>query len=391
MKKATREQTKQHNMRLVLRTIYHSTDISRADIARATRLTRPTVSAIVAELLEQHFVVETGQGPSAGGKPPTLLNIAAQAHALICVDIGSTTFRGAVVNLRGEVLERISFPATTATATAALERVYALIDALVALATAPILGIAVGTPGVVDPREGRILRAVNLEWADLPLKALLEARYARPVYVANDSHMATLAEYTFGGARERTNLILIKVGQGIGAGIVLGGQIFSGDGFGAGEIGHLVVAENGERCTCGNVGCLETTTSTRAILARARRAAHAEPTSRLAAAAEIEWETIVAALEAGDATAEGLVAEAGRRLGVAVASLIASYNIHHVVIAGRITRFGAPLMAAARAEIGQRVLPALASQTELHYTMLGDDLVILGCSAMILKHELGII
>jgi predicted transcriptional regulator len=246
MKKATRQQTKNHNTQLVLRTIYENGDISRADIARATRLTRPTVSAIVTELIDNQFVVETGLGPSAGGKPPTLLDIAQDAYHLLSIDLGSQAFRGAVVNLRGEVVERLSFPTHDRQGEAALQLVYKLIDGLVEISGAPLLGIGIGTPGLVDSRRGVVQRAVNLGWTDLPLRDLVENRYQKPGYLANDSHMAALAEYTFGPPRRSNNLVVIKIGQGIGAGIILNGQLYYGDGFGAGEIGHVVVAEDGQ-------------------------------------------------------------------------------------------------------------------------------------------------
>lgn len=390
MKKATRQQTKNHNTQLILKTIYENGDISRADIARATRLTRPTVSALVTELIDNQFVVETGLGPSAGGKPPTLLNIAQDAYHLLSVDLGSQAFRGAVVNLRGEIVERLSFPTHDRKGEAALQLVYKLIDSLVEVSTVPLLGIGVGTPGLVDSRQGIIQRAVNLGWTDLPLRDLIENRYQKPSYLANDSHMAALAEYAFGQPRDSNNLVVIKIGQGIGAGIILNGQLYYGDGFGAGEIGHVVVAEDGLLCTCGNYGCLETTTSTRSILRQAREIAGSQPTSHLAAAAEVEWQTIVAALEAGDAATHTMVATAGKYLGVAIANLVGSLNIHHVVVSGRVSQLGDVFLDAARTETRRRVLPAMAAATEVAYSTLGSDIVILGSSAMTLKHELGI-
>ncbi|MCA9972221.1 MAG: ROK family transcriptional regulator, partial [Anaerolineales bacterium] len=245
MKKATRQQTKSHNTRLILKTIYEQGNVSRADLARLTRLTRPTVSSIVAELMARGLVAETGQGPSAGGKRPTWLDIVDDAQQLICIDLGSQLFRGAVVNLRGDIVARQSFARDDQTGDEAVALVYRLLDALAADATAPLLGIGVGTPGLVDPQHGVVKQAVNLGWSDLHLGELLQARYDTAVYVANDSHLAALAEYTYGPPRHSQHLILIKVGQGIGAGIVVNGQLLVGDGFGAGEIGHVVVAENG--------------------------------------------------------------------------------------------------------------------------------------------------
>jgi N-acetylglucosamine repressor len=380
MKKATRQQTRNHNTRFVLKTIYEKNGISRADIARVTHLARPTVSTIVQNLIDDHLVVETGLGPSAGGKPPTLLEVETDAYRLLCIDLGSRRFRGALVNLRGEMTSQAQLPALGCTGDEALSLVYELVDQLVAASPAPLLGIGIGTPGLVDPRDGMVRQAVNLAWQRLPLKELLQARYSLPAHVVNDSQAAALGEFTFGAGRDNRNLILIRVGQGIGSGIVLDGQPLYGEGFAAGEIGHVVVAEDGPLCSCGNRGCLETVASTRAFL-RAVTADGSEPA----------WEDYVAAYEAGDEAAREQAVRSGRYLGAAIASLISSLNVHHIVIAGRISQLGEELLQVAHTEARRRALPALVDETVLSYSLLGPDIVIRGAAALVLKHELGVV
>lgn len=391
MQKATRQQTKKHNVSLVMRTIYNNGGISRADIARTTGLTRPTVSRIVAELIDERYVVETGQGPSAGGKRPTLLDVDQENHQLLAIDLGSSEFRGAMVNLRGKILERLTFPTDGQKGNAALELVGDLLRALTKVATAPILGIGIGTPGLTNPDDGVIREAVNLGWFKLHLADLLSQEFDQPIYVANDSHMAALGEYSFGTNWETGNLLVLKIGQGIGSGIILDGRPYYGDGYGAGEIGHVVVEENGQECSCGNVGCLETTTSTRAIIRSAREQAKRYPDSILARASDLTWDTLVSALNAGDPAACHVVHQAGRYLGVAIANLVATLNIHRIVIAGRVYQLGDGFINSALEEARCRTLPSMVADTQVRYTDLGNDIVILGCSAMVLKQELGVI
>lgn len=391
MLKATREQTKTHNTELVLKTIYDQNTISRADIARLTHLTRPTVSTIVSRLIDDQYVMEIGQGPSAGGKRPTLLQVDNDSHQLVCVDLGSAEFNGATVNLRGEIGERVSFAVNGHRQEAALQLVYELIDTLLSKATAPVLGIGIGTPGLVNSVQGVIENAVNLEWSELPIRQLLAAHYQKPIYVVNDSHAAAFAEYTFGEPHDSQNLLVVKVGQGVGAGIVLNGQLYYGDGFGAGEIGHVVVVENGELCTCGNFGCLETVVSRPAIMQKARLLAAQHPTSALGQLAGISWEAVVATYHQGDPVVQGLVLEVGRYLGVALANLVGSLNIHHIVIVGRLAAFGEGLLTAVCQSVSQHALPSMARATHITFSSLQSDTVILGCAAIILKHELGII
>ncbi len=165
--------------------------------------------------------------------------------------------------------------------------------------------------------------------------ALLQARTGLPVYVANDSQATALAEHVFGGPRV-SNLVVVKVGEGIGAGLILGGRLFQGDGFGAGEIGHMTVQPGGDACRCGRRGCLETIASTRAILGRL--AGHG--ISRLPDA--------IAALEAGDPLVRDVVVAAGRQLGVAVAWLIGVLNVERIVLVGSAAEFGEPWLNAVR-------------------------------------------
>ena len=383
MKKATRQQTKQHNYRLVLKTVYDHTDLSRADVARITRLTRTTVSDIVSGLIEQDLLEERGLGESAGGKPPILLSVKNDARQVVCLDLSNHFFRGALVNLRGEISSQISLPVESPMGERALACVYELIDRLTLAATAPIAGIGIGSPGLVDAHGGVIRRAVNLGWIDLPLKSLLEGRYRLPIYIANDSQTAALAEFTFGAGKEASNLVVIKVGQGIGSGIVLQGQLHYGDGFGAGEIGHLKVVEDGAQCSCGNTGCLETVASQRAILQRACEARDG--------AISPSFPEVVQAYRAGDARIRELVCQAGQALGISIANLVGILNIHHIVISGGLQAFGEPLLEAARNELPSRVLSTMAAETKISYSTLGEDNVILGASALVLSREFGLV
>jgi len=370
MKKATQQQTKAHNTRLILKTIYDEGRVSRADVARLTGLTRTTVSDATAELIEAGLIAEVGQGPSAGGKPPTFLSVVDDSRYLIGIDLADSEFRGAGVNLRGAIKHRLSLPIHDRDGEAALSLVYQLVDRLVAAADSPILGIGIGTPGLVDAQQGVVRNAVNLDWHDLPLRDLLVERYRLPVHIANDSQVAGLAECTFGESKDVANLVVIKVGRGTGAGIVLNRQPYYGDGFGAGEIGHVVVEEGGELCRCGHRGCLETVTSSRGVARRALAAARSDPHSSLHRAASSK--------------------EAGRYLGIAVANLVGALNIQRIVIAGGAARFGAALLEPIRLAARQRSLALLADELRIETTRLGPDIVILGAAALLLAQELGL-
>lgn len=394
-KKATRQQTKEHNTRLVLKTIYNQDGISRAEIARATRLTKTTVSNIVADLILEGLVEETGYGSSDGGKPPILLSVLDEARYFIGIDLANSEFRGATVDLRGDIVNRFSLSVSKHDGDAALELVHTLIKKLLAASDKSIRGIGIGTPGLMDPKNGVIRQAVNLDWRDLPLRRLLEERYNLPCYIANDCQAAALGEYTFAHNSRTSNLVVVKVGRGIGSGIVLNGKLYYGDGFGAGEIGHLVVIEDGESCACGNRGCLETVASTQAVVKRARRIALNNPNSLLHQFATtpeaINTETVLQAFNAGDDDLRKIITEAGEYLGMAIANIVGVLNVQHIVIAGSMARFGDILLKPIVKEMRKYSMSFLADETEVAFSSLGQDIVIKGAASLLLANELHLV
>lgn len=394
MKKANSQQTKVHNRLLILRTIYNNVKISRADIARVTSLNRATVSDAVTELMKDGVVAEVGIGSSVAGKPPILLSMVDDARYLIGVDLAESEFRGAVINLRGKIIHRLNLAINGRDGDAALASVYGLLDKLIPLAEGPILGIGIGTPGLINTRQRVVRNAVNLDWHDLPLGDLLDERYKMPVHIANDSQAAALAEFTFGNSKNISNLIVINIGRGTGAGIVLNRQLYYGDSFGAGEFGHVAIVENGERCRCGHYGCLETVTSSQAIVRSARAIAkndlHSKFYRLVASPEEINMDIVSQVFEAGDEATRTLIAEVGRYLGFAAAILVGILNVNRIVIAGRVARFGQALLEPIKQEIKRRSLPGLADETVVEITTLGPDIVILGAAALLLNHELGL-
>ena len=394
MKKANSQQIKAHNRLLILKTIYNNAKISRADIARTTGLNRATVSVAVTELMKDGVVAEVGIGSSVGGKPPILLSMVDNARYLIGVDLAESEFRGAVIDLRGKIIHRLNLAINGRDGDAALASVYGLLDKLIPLAEGPLLGIGIGTPGLINTRQRVVRNAVNLDWHDLPLGDLLDERYKMPVHIANDSQVAALAEFTFGDGKNISNLIVINVGRGTGAGIVLNRQLYYGDGFGAGEFGHVAYVENGERCRCGHYGCLETVASSQGIVRSARAIAKNDPHSKLyrytASLEDINMDIVSQAFEAGDDATRTLIAEVGRYLGFAAANLVGILNVNRIVIAGSVTRFGQALLEPIKQEIQRRSLPGLADETTVEITTLGADIVILGAAALLLNDELGL-
>ncbi len=372
--KATHAQTRAHNAALVLRALYDLGPISRADIARLTGLTRTSVGELVSDLEQEGLAVDVGRGPSTGGKQPTLVALNAGARTVITLDLGERTFTAALANLRGEIAARTSRDLDGRDGEQAIDVVHELIDEVRAAATSPILGIGVGTPGIVD-QAGTIRWAVSLDWQDLPLARILQERHQLPTVVANDSRAAAFATYLFSGDERPANLVVIKVGRGIGAGLVLRDQLFGGDGEAAGEIGHVVVDPDGDACHCGRFGCLETVASAPSIIR------HTGATS---------LEALATAAAAGDVEALGSVRTAGRALGGAIAHLVGALDVRHITLVGTVTGLGEPWLDAVRDEATRRSLAATGRETTIVDGGTGEDVTLLGACALLLTRELGL-
>ncbi len=359
------EHARRHNRALVLQALYRAQGLSRADLAREVGLTRVTISDLVADLIAEDLVVELGLRPdSRPGKPATLLDINRTGFTIVGLDLSNNSaFRGVLTDLDGTVVERAEVPVRGVTGDEAVDAAYALLDDLLARAAAPVIGIGVGSPGLVD-LDGTVVQAPNLDWHDVPLQQLIAERYDLPTQVANDANMAAQGERAFGGAS--ADMMLIRIGRGLGAGLVIGGHLVHGSGFAAGEIGHVVVGtDGGADCACGKAGCLETWLATPRLEANLSQAA--------------------------DATARAAVlTEAGERLGIALGPVVGALNLGEVVLAGPHDLLAGNLLEATAETLRSRTMGEIHGSLTLRMTALGRDIVVLGAVVTVLTGQLGI-
>jgi predicted NBD/HSP70 family sugar kinase len=367
------EHARGHNRSLVLQTLYRSGAQSRADLARETGLTRVTISDLISELMGDSLVIELGQREEVRpGKPATIVDIDRAAFQIISLDLsGHTRLRGAVLSLDGDVLDSLEVELLGARGEDAFAKVAELLTRVIAQATAPILGVGIGSPGIVD-RDGVVRNAPNLGWRDLPLQQRLQDVTGQTVLVLNDANAAVLAEHSFGGVDH--DLLLIKVDHGVGAGLLIGGRAIFGERFAAGEIGHVVVGtDEGPLCVCGKTGCLESWLSAPRLTAAiaAANAAAATP-----AAAELATHQILA--------------EAGRRLGIVLAPVVGALNLLEIVLSGPTELLDGPLSAATVETLRKRTMADITGDLTLRMTSQGQDIVLRGAAAMVLSGQLGV-
>jgi predicted NBD/HSP70 family sugar kinase len=349
------EDTKRHNRALILQQLFADGPASRADLARATRLTRVTISDLVGGLIDEGLLGELGApAETKVGKPPTLVGLLPDAAHIVALDLSpDDRMTGAVIDLSGQVKARAEAPRDGAAGEAAVLLAVRLAHQLRAATDRPLLGIGVGSPGVVDGK-GVVLNAPNIGWADVDLTGILRREFNVPVYVANDANAVVMGEYTF-GETAAADLMLLRIGTGVGAGLVVGGALVEGHTSAAGEIGHVVVDPAGLRCACGRTGCLET------VLAVPR-------------------------LRRGDRS----LASVGVILGETLAPVVAALNLSEIVLAGPLDLLDGELREAVDATVRERVLATLSAELVVRTSPLGDDVVLLGAAVLVLSGELGV-
>lgn len=365
---------------------------TRPELARHTGLGRTVVTQRVQRLLDAGVVEEAGLGPSTGGRQPRELRLRADAGHVLVADVGATSIAVGLTDLSGRILDRHEEPAEVSDGPeAVLSRIETLLDALLtARATAAtVAGVGVGLPGPVEFATGRpIAPPIMPGWDEYPVRPRLAARYGAPVWVDNDVNLMALGELRAGPAHGERDLVFVKIGTGIGAGLVSGGALHRGAQGCAGDVGHVAVTDAPEVvCRCGNVGCLEALAGGAAIGRRGHAAALEGRSPFLAGVLEagepVDARAVARAAAHGDAAALELLVEAGRLVGRTLATIVNLLNPSLVVVGGGVAGSGDALLAAIRQVVYSRSLPLATRHLRVVRSELGDSAALLGAAHMV--------
>jgi len=368
--------------------------ISRAEIAKLTKLTPPTVTNLVGELIDTKLVVETDLGESTGGRKPILLSINASAFYVIGVYAGPKKVKAVAAKLDGKVVTQVELnyveKPTGEQFLEALEEVIRKVIKGTSTKKESILGIGVGMHGLVDSERGVSIFAPHLNLRDIPIKSYLVKKFDLPVEVENDIGAQAIGESWFGQGKGVSDFILFRVGTGVGAGIILDNQLYRGTSYTAGEIGHTTIDINGPKCSCGNYGCLETMVGGAALAVRARQAIRFGKKSILEDMVKGDLELIdgkMLFLAAGqkDQVAMDVLEDTGRYLGIGIANLINTLNPSLIILSGGV--FGAAdfIMGSLRKTVEKRALASPAQAVSIVISELGENAIAIGAFTLLLK------
>jgi glucokinase-like ROK family protein len=342
-------------------------------------LTRAAVTAIVNDLLSTGIIREAGGINVHSGRPPVVLEIDPTRGFVVGIDFGASHLSLLIADLGANILGETEIPINIQDGPkTCIDQADRLLHELLIKAgreLQDILAIGVGVPGPIVSDAGMVLAPPIMPgWDRFPIRSTLEKMWGCPVSLSNDSELGVLGEWAAGAGRGEQNLTYIKIGTGIGAGILLDGQIYRGVTGSAGEIGHLTIDENGPLCACGNHGCLEAIAGGRAIAQQAQEAARKVQRTQLSSIKPLEAITardVAAAARLGDLVAQQILTHAGTYVGIAIAGMVNMFNPGMVIIGGGVAQSGDILLEPIRLAVQRRSLPAATRAVRITTAMLG--------------------
>ena len=352
--------------------------ISRVELARQLNLTRAAITSIINELQKIGMVNEV-ESNYPTGRRPIVLEINPDRGFVVGIDLGATHVTLLLANFAAHVVKELERPIDIDEGPqVVLDKVDKYIHDLLkdtGLALEDLKAICLGVPGPVVLKEGMVSEPPIMPgWDKFPIEAYVKALWKIPVIVGNDAELGAIGEWAYGAGRGEKNLAYIKVGKGIGAGLLLDGQIYHGATGSAGEIGHITIEENGPLCSCGNRGCLEAMAGGNAVANRAIEMVHKGQRTELSAIVppeSIQSRDVISAACSGDLISQQILTEAGAHLGTAIAGLVNLFNPSMVIIGGGVSQIGDLLLEPIRRTVQKRSLKMASRRLRIATALLG--------------------
>jgi glucokinase-like ROK family protein len=371
--------------------------LSRSEIADRLSYSRSKITTVVGDLIETGILEEVGDGDSTGGRRPRFLDFNANFGYVVGIDLGASSLDIAIADFKGQIVDRQYMPSDVREGPDAILALIRniLLDRIdhLSIPSAKIYGIGIGVPGPVEFSTGLLIAPPIMPgWEAFPIKAFfVEAFPAAVVIVDNDVNVMAMGELRGGAGRSEENFLFVKVGTGIGCGIVCNGHIYRGSNGCAGDIGHICADYNGTTCHCGNVGCLEAMAAGPAIAALAKEAALTNKSVILAKYltardGELTAEDVGAAASEGDRVANEIIRDSGRMIGEVLASLVNFFNPSLILIGGGVSKIGHQFLASIRRGVLHRSLPLSTRHLRIDTSQMGPDAGVNGAIALALEH-----
>lgn len=307
---------------------------------------------------------------------------------VVGVDLGGTKISTALSDLEGKIINQTTIPTDAHEGEVpVLNRIINSIEKVVndsAVSYEDIKGIGIGSPGPLDVKQGIIITTPNLPFKNFNLVKPISEKFGVPVFLDNDANVAAIGEFMFGAGKGAENIVFFTVSTGVGGGAILNGKVYRGHTSNALEIGHMTVAPHGPRCNCGNVGCVEATSSGTAIAKRAHEALSTKVETSLRKYENVTSYEVFVEAAAGDPVAKDIIDDAMNYLGIAVANAVSIFDPEYVIIGGGVSKAGDVVFDTVRKVVNKRCFKSMAESVKIVPAGLGTDAGLIGAVALAL-------
>lgn len=384
-----------YNKTSIMRILLTHESIYRAEIARITDLSIPTIMKITDEFIKSGLIAEVGKGVSSGGKPPKMLQLIPNARFFVGVDARGPEYRAAIMNMRGELLTRHHIDATSLYQNKedVEEQMVQLLITLISqtiersgIDRSKLVGIGIGVPCPIDGRAGKIISLKDLNIVDLNIVDSIRDFFKMPVILENTSKTIALAEKWFGEAANEENFAVLSIGHGIGSAIFISNEIYNGTHCMSGEIGHMTIDPTGSLCRCGNYGCLEAMASVTALIEYVKKCLRNGENSVLKNNSELSTAAICEAARTGDQLSKDALKRMVGYLAIGITNLINLLDINLALLTGGIIEIYPELCTQLSEEVNKRRNRYFGHNSILVKPLqIGPDAAIIGAATLLLK------
>jgi len=385
---------KEINKKNILKIVIDVGQISRIDISRQLKISRPTTSAYIGELIEEGLIEEIGKSDStsSGGKKAMLLQFRVRAGYILGVMIGVKNIRIALTDLGSNIIEIIKIPTEEWLGPdAVIDKLVKNIKEIIKkfkINKEEIIGIGIGATGLVDSKKGLVIFSPNLNgWNNIKLKEIIEQKIGLPAFIENECRVQAIAEKKYGLAKNIKNFVCVETGTGIGTGVFIDNRLVSGDKGMAGEVGHIITNLAGNRvCHCGNTGCLETLCSTSYLLEDIVDDIKKSGTSSRNSKSSLKLEDLYDLYNQGDEVATINVEKNAEYLGIGISNTIKMFNPELIIIHGEVIKFGEKYLRKVKESVSKNTFPKVKDDYNIQFSEMGDNVGVIGAASIVFNN-----
>ena len=376
---------------LILEELYRHGCKSIPELSKIIRMSTPTITRAIDELIHDALIMEEGIGSSSGGRRPNLYGINPSSRYVLGIDICRYSVRYGIFNFHNEPAAEIRvLNEGLETTKDIIGAIKTAVDQYISesnIDESKLMGIGIALPGLIDIHTGISYSYLH---EDKPLSNLFEDRFHHPVFVEHDTKAMALGEQAFGLAMGKQNVLCLNIGSGIGLGMILNGKLYHGNSGFSGEFGHIQVDPDGQLCYCGKIGCLETLASGTTMIKTAQKEIEAGATTQINALVDndpskITREIILQAAQQGDQFAISLLSTIGEHLGRGIAVLIHLFNPELIIIGGELTKAENYLIDPIQQNLNKYTISKIRRDAQIITSSLGNNAGLLGTVALVMN------